>query len=84
MSVLTRVVHQGTLRASSTLHDQLYHKILRCPMKLLDLMPTARILSRFSKDMDEGMSMSVWVCHVLLTSSVPVCPCSGCPSAVPG
>uniref|UniRef100_A0A3P9MV56 ATP-binding cassette, sub-family C (CFTR/MRP), member 5 n=1 Tax=Poecilia reticulata TaxID=8081 RepID=A0A3P9MV56_POERE len=44
----------GTLRASSKLHDQLFHKILRCPMKFFDMTPTGRILNRFSKDMDEG------------------------------
>lgn len=47
-------VLQGTLRASSKLHDLLFHKILRCPMKFFDTTPTARILNRFSKDMDEG------------------------------
>lgn len=45
---------QGTLRASSKLHDELFHKILRCPMKLFDTTPTGRLLNRFSKDMDEG------------------------------
>ncbi|XP_045930955.1 multidrug resistance-associated protein 5 isoform X1 [Micropterus dolomieu] len=44
---------KGTLRASSKLHDQLFRKILRCPMKFFDTTPTARILNRFSKDMDE-------------------------------
>uniref|UniRef100_UPI0037E704EC LOW QUALITY PROTEIN: ATP-binding cassette sub-family C member 5 n=1 Tax=Semicossyphus pulcher TaxID=241346 RepID=UPI0037E704EC len=44
---------KGTLLASSKLHDQLFHKILRCPMKFFDTTPTARILNRFSKDMDE-------------------------------
>ncbi|XP_027135867.1 ATP-binding cassette sub-family C member 5 isoform X2 [Larimichthys crocea] len=44
---------KGTLRASSKLHDMLFHKILRCPMKFFDTTPTARILNRFSKDMDE-------------------------------
>ncbi|XP_065816052.1 multidrug resistance-associated protein 5 [Labrus bergylta] len=44
---------KGTLRASSRLHDQLFRKILRCPMKFFDVTPTAQILNRFSKDMDE-------------------------------
>uniref|UniRef100_A0A8C2DVI9 ATP-binding cassette, sub-family C (CFTR/MRP), member 5 n=1 Tax=Cyprinus carpio TaxID=7962 RepID=A0A8C2DVI9_CYPCA len=44
---------KGTLRASSRLHDDLFQKILRSPMKFFDTTPTARILNRFSKDMDE-------------------------------
>ncbi|XP_064158420.1 multidrug resistance-associated protein 5 isoform X2 [Anguilla rostrata] len=44
---------KGTLRASSQLHEQLFRKILRSPMKFFDTTPTARILNRFSKDMDE-------------------------------
>ncbi|XP_028429950.1 LOW QUALITY PROTEIN: ATP-binding cassette sub-family C member 5 [Perca flavescens] len=44
---------KGTLRASSKLHDQLFHKLLRCPMKFFDTTPAARILNSFSRDMDE-------------------------------
>ncbi|XP_066541768.1 multidrug resistance-associated protein 5 [Hoplias malabaricus] len=44
---------KGTLRASSKLHEELFRKILRSPMKFFDTTPTARILNRFSKDMDE-------------------------------
>ncbi|XP_062901710.1 multidrug resistance-associated protein 5 isoform X2 [Mobula hypostoma] len=44
---------KGTLRASSRLHDELFRKILRVPMKFFDITPTGRILNRFSKDMDE-------------------------------
>uniref|UniRef100_A0A8C1VMJ5 ATP-binding cassette sub-family C member 5 n=1 Tax=Cyprinus carpio TaxID=7962 RepID=A0A8C1VMJ5_CYPCA len=44
---------KGTLRASSRLHEELFQKILRSPMKFFDTTPTARILNRFSKDMDE-------------------------------
>ncbi|KAM6970369.1 ATP-binding cassette sub-family C member 5 [Aplochiton taeniatus] len=44
---------KGTLRASSKLHEELFRKILRSPMKFFDTTPTGRILNRFSKDMDE-------------------------------
>ncbi|XP_078266352.1 ATP-binding cassette sub-family C member 5-like isoform X2 [Rhinoraja longicauda] len=44
---------KGTLRASSSLHDELFRKILRGPMKFFDITPAGRILNRFSKDMDE-------------------------------
>ncbi|XP_058846425.1 ATP-binding cassette sub-family C member 5-like isoform X2 [Acipenser ruthenus] len=44
---------KGTLRASTRLHDALFRKILRSPMKFFDTTPAGRILNRFSKDMDE-------------------------------
>lgn len=50
---------QGTLRASSRLHDELFRRILRSPMKFFDTTPTGRILNRFSKDMDEGNSLKI-------------------------
>uniref|UniRef100_A0A8C2W3C2 ATP binding cassette subfamily C member 5 n=1 Tax=Chinchilla lanigera TaxID=34839 RepID=A0A8C2W3C2_CHILA len=49
---------KGTLRASSRLHDELFRRILRSPMKFFDTTPTGRILNRFSKDLDEGISHS--------------------------
>ncbi|XP_054569765.1 LOW QUALITY PROTEIN: ATP-binding cassette sub-family C member 5-like [Eptesicus fuscus] len=44
---------KGTLRASSRLHNELFRRILRSPMKFFDTTPTGRILNRFSRDMDE-------------------------------
>ncbi|XP_067851301.1 multidrug resistance-associated protein 5 isoform X2 [Heptranchias perlo] len=44
---------KGTLKASSRLHDELFRKILRGPMKFFDTTPSGRILNRFSKHMDE-------------------------------
>ncbi|XP_044517360.1 ATP-binding cassette sub-family C member 12 isoform X2 [Gracilinanus agilis] len=42
-----------TLMASSTLHDQVFEKILKSPMSFFDTTPTGRLMNRFSKDMDE-------------------------------
>uniref|UniRef100_A0A8C3VT38 ATP binding cassette subfamily C member 12 n=1 Tax=Catagonus wagneri TaxID=51154 RepID=A0A8C3VT38_9CETA len=42
-----------TLMASSSLHDQVLHKILESPMSFFDRTPTGRLMNRFSKDMDE-------------------------------
>ncbi|XP_072374298.1 ATP-binding cassette sub-family C member 12-like isoform X2 [Scyliorhinus torazame] len=42
-----------TMKASSTLHDNVFHKILNCPMKFFDITPSGRLINRFSKDMDE-------------------------------
>ncbi|XP_065304617.1 ATP-binding cassette sub-family C member 5-like [Dermacentor albipictus] len=41
------------LRASSKLHNQMLHGILRCPTSFFDVTPSGRITNRFSKDMDE-------------------------------
>ncbi|XP_071501330.1 ATP-binding cassette sub-family C member 5-like [Diadema antillarum] len=42
-----------TLKSSNTLHNNMYHKVMRSPMSFFDTTPTGRILNRFSKDMDE-------------------------------
>ncbi|XP_076148996.1 ATP-binding cassette sub-family C member 12-like [Alosa pseudoharengus] len=44
---------QITLRASSKLHDTMFHKILFSPMSFFDTTPTGRMVNRFSKDQDE-------------------------------
>uniref|UniRef100_A0A8C8M3H1 Uncharacterized protein n=1 Tax=Oncorhynchus tshawytscha TaxID=74940 RepID=A0A8C8M3H1_ONCTS len=43
-----------TVRAASVLHDKLFHRLLLSPMRFFDTTPLGRILTRFSRDMDEG------------------------------
>eukprot|EP00057_Strongylocentrotus_purpuratus_P027802 XP_011682276.1 PREDICTED: multidrug resistance-associated protein 5 [Strongylocentrotus purpuratus] len=42
-----------TMRSSSTLHNRLFERVVRSPMRFFDTTPTGHILNRFSKDMDE-------------------------------
>lgn len=50
---------QCTVKAASVLHDKLFSRILHCPMHFFDTTPLGRILTRFSRDMDEGESWFV-------------------------
>uniref|UniRef100_A0AAQ4NYA1 ATP-binding cassette sub-family C member 5 n=1 Tax=Gasterosteus aculeatus aculeatus TaxID=481459 RepID=A0AAQ4NYA1_GASAC len=42
-----------TVRAASVLHDKLFARLLLSPMHFFDTTPLGRILTRFSRDMDE-------------------------------
>uniref|UniRef100_A0A8D3C1X1 ATP-binding cassette sub-family C member 5 n=1 Tax=Scophthalmus maximus TaxID=52904 RepID=A0A8D3C1X1_SCOMX len=42
-----------TVKAASTLHDKLFRQLLLSPMHFFDTTPLGRILTRFSRDMDE-------------------------------
>ncbi|XP_047441293.1 ATP-binding cassette sub-family C member 5 [Mugil cephalus] len=42
-----------TVKASSALHDKLFSRLLISPMHFFDTTPLGRILTRFSRDMDE-------------------------------
>ncbi|XP_054648190.1 ATP-binding cassette sub-family C member 5 isoform X2 [Dunckerocampus dactyliophorus] len=42
-----------TVKAASALHDKLFCRLLRSPMRFFDTTPLGRILTRFSRDMDE-------------------------------
>ncbi|XP_077388699.1 ATP-binding cassette sub-family C member 5 isoform X2 [Festucalex cinctus] len=42
-----------TVKAASVLHNQLFRRLLRSPMHFFDTTPLGRILTRFSRDMDE-------------------------------
>lgn len=45
---------QCTVKAASVLHDKLFRRLLISPMHFFDTTPLGRILTRFSRDMDEG------------------------------
>ncbi|XP_046413794.1 ATP-binding cassette sub-family C member 5-like isoform X2 [Neodiprion fabricii] len=47
------VLTRATLKASTTLHNDLFQKIIQCPMRFFDTTPTGRIQHLFSRDMDE-------------------------------
>lgn len=42
----------GTMRASSILHQNLLHGLLKAPMEFFMTTPTGRLLARFSNDTD--------------------------------
>ncbi|MCI4379410.1 hypothetical protein PGIGA_G00227900 [Pangasianodon gigas] len=73
---------KGTLRASSRLHDELFQKILRSPMKFFDTTPTARILNRFSKDMDEVDTRLPFQAEMFIQNVILVVFCLGVISSV--
>ncbi|XP_050921529.1 multidrug resistance-associated protein 5 isoform X1 [Lates calcarifer] len=73
---------KGTLQASSKLHDELFHKILRCPMKFFDMTPTGRILNRFSKDMDEVDTRLPFQAEMFIQNVILVFFCLGVISCV--
>ncbi|XP_040929539.1 multidrug resistance-associated protein 5 isoform X3 [Betta splendens] len=73
---------KGTLRASSKLHDELFHKILRCPMKFFDTTPTGQILNRFSKDMDEVDTRLPFQAEMFIQNMILVFFCLGVISCI--
>lgn len=55
---------QCTVKAASALHDKLFHRLLLSPMRFFDTTPLGRILTRFSRDMDEGEAWFVLTRHL--------------------
>ncbi|XP_067853674.1 ATP-binding cassette sub-family C member 12 [Heptranchias perlo] len=54
LSIIKGIVFtKFTLKASSALHHNVFHKVLHWPMKFFDTTPIGRIINRFSKDMDD-------------------------------
>ncbi|XP_063046053.1 ATP-binding cassette sub-family C member 12 [Engraulis encrasicolus] len=66
---------QVTLKASSKLHDTMFHKILFSPMSFFDTTPTGRLVNRFSKDQDEldtalPFNMEIFLQFCLIITSI--------------
>ncbi|XP_072021820.1 ATP-binding cassette sub-family C member 5-like [Amphiura filiformis] len=65
------VFTKTTLRATTHLHDEVFKKVVSCPMSFFESTPSGRILNRFSKDMDEvdvclPLHIEYWIQYMLL------------------
>lgn len=55
---------QATLRASSTMHNDIFRKMMASPMKFFDTTPVGRIINRFSADLDESKTIFERICVI--------------------
>lgn len=60
----------GCLRASSSFHRELLHKIMRSPLSFFDTTPMGRIVNRFSRDMESidtevPMNANITMCNMM-------------------
>ncbi|XP_030838402.1 multidrug resistance-associated protein 5 [Strongylocentrotus purpuratus] len=69
-----------TLKASSTLHNNLFRAVIRSPVSFFDTTPIGRVLNRFSKDIDEldvmlpiNMEMSLNYVLTIVASLITIC-----------
>ncbi|XP_034461847.1 multidrug resistance-associated protein 4-like isoform X1 [Hippoglossus hippoglossus] len=51
------VIFHGLVRSAQTLHNSMFHAVLRTPVHFFDVNPIGRILNRFSKDISQMDSM---------------------------
>uniref|UniRef100_A0A8C5GXQ5 Uncharacterized protein n=1 Tax=Gouania willdenowi TaxID=441366 RepID=A0A8C5GXQ5_GOUWI len=66
-----------TVKAASALHDKLFRRLLLSPMHFFDTTPLGRILTRFSRDMDEVDVRLTMQAEMLLQNLTLVCFCMG-------
>uniref|UniRef100_A0A8C5H0C1 ATP-binding cassette sub-family C member 5 n=1 Tax=Gouania willdenowi TaxID=441366 RepID=A0A8C5H0C1_GOUWI len=71
------VCGQCTVKAASALHDKLFRRLLLSPMHFFDTTPLGRILTRFSRDMDEVDVRLTMQAEMLLQNLTLVCFCMG-------
>ncbi|XP_027219261.2 ATP-binding cassette sub-family C member 5 isoform X6 [Penaeus vannamei] len=77
-----------TLKASSSMHDQVFVKVFRSPMSFFDTTPSGRIINIFSRDMDEvdvrvPMTMETFLQNIWLITSSLVFVCLVFPHFLP-
>ncbi|XP_034739631.1 multidrug resistance-associated protein 5 isoform X2 [Etheostoma cragini] len=66
-----------TIKAASVLHDKLFYRLLLSPMHFFDTTPLGRILTRFSRDMDEVDVRLIMQAEMLLQNMTLVLFCFG-------
>lgn len=66
-----------TVKAASVLHNKLFQRLLHSPMHFFDTTPLGRILTRFSRDMDEVDVRLVMQSEMLLQNLIMVLFCLG-------
>ncbi|KAK1904101.1 Multidrug resistance-associated protein 5, partial [Dissostichus eleginoides] len=71
-----------TVKAASVLHDKLFRQLLLSPMHFFDTTPLGRILTRFSRDMDEVDVRLTMQAEMLLQNLTLVLFCLGMVSIV--
>ncbi|XP_042348973.1 multidrug resistance-associated protein 5 [Plectropomus leopardus] len=71
-----------TVKAASVLHDKLFRRLLLSPMHFFDTTPLGRILTRFSRDMDEVDVRLTMQAEMLLQNLTLVLFCLGMVSIV--
>uniref|UniRef100_A0A3B3QHS8 Si:ch211-221f10.2 n=1 Tax=Paramormyrops kingsleyae TaxID=1676925 RepID=A0A3B3QHS8_9TELE len=71
-----------TLQAASALHDKLFQKLVHSPMAFFDTTPLGRILTRFSRDIDEVDVRLAMQMEMLLQNLTLVMFCLGMVSVI--